>query len=254
VQVETFTIDHTAPVTDLSLLNPLAFGAAQRPSGSVASSTYPGVGKPGKVEVVSSDTLSGVKTIKTSLDGGTLVAYSNDMSFSPVLFVNQSGDHSLRIVSTDAAGNVKEITKYFTVFGAVASPSPSPKPSPKPTPRCPTALSGGTVTASTIPGTLEQYNVTWGSSGGCAPYRGTITAQVCYPSPANPNILICNPYKTYTVTQPKGTLQDNPQVACSNNAGTYVRYQLALRDSFGQTTISNWFGNANATPNGCIIF
>ena len=120
VQVMTFTIDHVAPAADLSLLNPLAFGAAQRAiGGSVVASKYPGVGKPGKVAVVSSDTLSGVKTIKTSLDGGALAGYSNDTNFNPVLVVNQSGDHSLRIVSTDAAGNVKEVTKYFTVFGAL---------------------------------------------------------------------------------------------------------------------------------------
>jgi hypothetical protein len=135
VQIETFTIDHTAPTVDLSLLNPRSFGAgaAQAPAaaaetGSVASSKFPGIDKPGKVEVVTGDTLSGVKGIKTSLDGGPLVDYSSDTTLTHVLVVSTSGDHSLRIQSTDAAGNLNDVTKYFTVFGAVPTPSPSPAP------------------------------------------------------------------------------------------------------------------------------
>ena len=258
VQVETFTIDHSAPVVDLSLLNPRSFGAidAQRPSGAgVVSSKYPGVDKPGKVQVVSGDTLSGVKTIQTSLDGAALKGYSNDTNFDPLLVVNQSGDHSLRIVSTDAAGNVKDITKYFTVFGAVPTPSPSPKPTPTTAPKCPTVLGGGTVSASTIPGTVDQYLVTWKSTNGCQPFRGIVTAQVCYPSPANPQILVCNAYKTFPANAQTGSFQDlTAQSACTNYPGTYVRYQLTLRDSFGQTTTSSWFGSATVTPDGCVIF
>src|SRR5262249_62205950 len=93
VQVETFTIDHSAPVVDLSLLNPRSFGAvdAHLPGGPrVVSSKYPGVDKPGRVQVTSGDTLSGVKTIQTSLDGAPLTGYSNDNLFTPVLLVNQS--------------------------------------------------------------------------------------------------------------------------------------------------------------------
>ena len=228
VQVMTFTIDHVAPVTDLSLLNPLAFGAAQRAiGGSVVASKYPGVGKPGKVEVVSSDTLSGVKTIKTSLDGGALAGYSNDTNFNPVLVVNQSGDHSLRIVSTDAAGNVKEVTKYFTVFGAVARPSPSPspsaKPSPKPTPSCPTKLTSGSLSASFISNTFGQYNVNWKSSGGCAPYSGTITGSICYPD-ATGKIVCSAPYWTARITTPTGSRLLSPQPPCNVVTGGFIRF------------------------------
>ena len=55
VQIESFTIATLAPAVDLALLNPKSFGdRAGGPGASAVSSKYPGVGKPGKVQVSSS--------------------------------------------------------------------------------------------------------------------------------------------------------------------------------------------------------
>src|SRR6266508_4387120 len=255
VQIETFTIDHSAPVVDLSLLNPRSFGAidAQLPGGaSVVSSKYPGVDKPGRLRVSSGDTLSGVKMIQTSLDGAPLKGYSNDNLFNPVLIVSQSGDHSLRIVSTDAAGNVKNVTKYFSVFGAVPKPTPSPTPKPTPTsaPRCPTVLTGGSINAIVANPQTAQYYVYWKSSGGCAPYSGTITASICSPD-ASGKIVCLAPYWTQPISTPTGSRLLSAMPPCYAVQG-FIRFSLTLRDSFRQTT-SAQYGDASTTPYGPCI-
>jgi len=266
VQTETFTIDTVAPAVGLSLLNPKSFGdrAGGPGAAAIVSSKYPGVGKPGKVEVTSSDTLSGVKTIQTSLDGGPLTSYSNDTVFFPVLTVNKSGDHALTIQSTDAAGNVKTVTKYFTVFGATASPSPSPsptptsRPTPKPTPS-PTCATkpAGRITASADPLIAGVYDVTWYATGGCPPYSGgTVAAYACGPNPLSPRLPpVCNakPYHTYAINGTTATIQDNYQSVCTSTSGYFIRYTLTVRDSFGQTSFVS-YGSATATPDGCVIF
>ena len=251
VQTETFTLDTVAPNVDLSLLNPRSFGDKVGGAGaSIVSSKYPGIDKPGRVQVTSSDTLSGVKTIQTSLDGAPLTSYSNDTNFFPVLVVNQSGDHSLKIQSTDAAGNTKVVTKNFSVYGP---PPPPPPPSPRPTPTgsCPTRLAGGSITAATIPGALWQYNISWSSSGGCAPFSGTIRASRCTVVPAT-GITVCQaPYRTIPITQQAGgPILDVP--ACTNS-NEFAVYSLSLTDAYNQTT-SAGVGNANATPiQPCIL-
>jgi len=255
VQIETFTIDHSAPVVDLSLLNPRSFGAidAQLPGGaSVVSSKYPGVDKPGRLRVSSGDTLSGVKMIQTSLDGAPLKGYSNDNLFNPVLIVSQSGDHSLRIVSTDAAGNVKNVTKYFSVFGAVPKPTPSPTPKPTPTsaPRCPTVLTGGSINAIVANPQTAQYYVYWKSSGGCAPYSGTITASICSPD-ASGKIVCLAPYWTQPISTPTGSRLLSAMPPCYAVQG-FIRFSLTLRDSFRQTTSAR-YGDASTTPYGPCI-
>jgi Peptidase_C39 like family/WD40-like Beta Propeller Repeat len=231
VQIETFTIDHTAPTVDLSLLNPRSFGAtaAQAPApaaepASLASSKYPGIDKPGQVEVVTGDTLSGVKGIKTSLDGGPLVDYSSDTTLTHVLVVATSGDHSLRILSTDAAGNLKDVTKYFTVFGAV--PSPSPKPTP---PKCTTSLkltSFAATAPSETPGTNQvTITVTWLASGACSPYSGSIAG--FYTNPATGGKVNL---PSHNISSLGGTVKD--QITCNQQYPEFsVTYNLALADS-----------------------
>jgi hypothetical protein len=192
VQVETFTIDHVAPLVDLSLLNPLSFGAMAEsiPAVAIVASKYPGVGKPGRVEVASSDTLSGVKQIQTSLDGGPMSGYANDTNFFPVIVVNQSGDHSLRIVSTDAAGNVKDVAKYFTVFGAVPTPSSTPKPSSPSAPRVTSVLANcvliGTQQRVTVSGSnfTGVTQVVFGTAA--APILSHTASQIVVTAPASP--------------------------------------------------------------------
>ena len=235
VQFETFTIDHTAPVVDLSLLNPRSFGAreAQAPatgSSSIVTSKYPGIDKPGQVLVVTGDTLSGVKTIKTSLDGGPLVDYSSDTTLTHVLVVNQSGDHSLRILSTDAAGNVKDVTKYFTVFGALPTPKPTPKPTP---PKCTTALTAASlrVAAAPIVGALLVYQTSgsWSATGGCTPFSGTIVGS--YHNAAGA-IVALPKHSISTLTGNNVALDQN---SCANLPSTAVGYTLTLSDSAGHS-------------------
>jgi hypothetical protein len=258
VQVETFTIDHSAPVVDLSLLNPRSFGdMVGGPEAAIVDSKYPGVDKPGRVQVVSGDTLSGVETIQTSLDGAPLRGYSNDNLFNPVLSVSQSGDHSLRIVSTDAAGNTKDITKYFTVFGAAAKATPTATPTspptsrpPTPSPTCPTKLTSGSLSAIAA-NTNAQYYVYWKSSGGCAPYSGTITASICYTDALTRRLVCYAPYWTVPITTPTGSRLLSPVPPCYAVTG-FIRFSLTLTDSFKQTTTA-LYGDTSTTPYGPCI-
>ena len=252
-QLYRFTIDRTPPVVDLTLLNPKTSGNAARSMGRdqasmpAAAISYPLVNRPGKVQVLSSDTLSGIKEIKYSLDGNALAEYSSDNTFNRVLSVDGCGDHSFRIQGFDAAGNVQDVTKNFTVYCYVP-PSPTPPPPPPPPPRCTSTLGGGSVSATRTTVTNRSYAVSWSSSGGCGPFRGTITAAVCGPD-ATGKITCQAPYKAYTITtQSGGPIADT--AACPPvvpGALYYVQYTLSLRDAFGQTTGAA-FGNPNATP------
>ncbi|MGA7911369.1 MAG: C39 family peptidase [Candidatus Dormiibacterota bacterium] len=231
VELYSFTIDKTPPAVDLALLNPRASSDRLQSLGTGAAAgatplavpTYPLIDKPGKIQVLSSDTLSGVHEIKYSLDGAPLAEYSSDTTFDRVLIVPQSGDHSIRIQSFDAAGNMQDATKYFTVYGYVP-PAPSPTPTHAPPPQCPTKLILGSFTATFLAGT-NSVTVDWKASGGCAPFSGQIT--VTYP----PGI----PPRTYPISQESGQWIDNGAPSCSQFPPGSVTYTLALKDKFGQT-------------------
>jgi len=235
VELYKFTIDKTPPSVDLTLLNPRASSAklGQLPpsptgSGPVGAVSYPLVDKPGKIQVVSGDTLSGVQDIKTSLDGGALSQYSSDNKFNRVLVVTKGGDHSLKIQSFDAAGNVREVTKYFTVYEPpVPSPSPPPPPPPPPGP-CTTPLTLISFTATgEPPGAVgNTITVAWSISGACAPYNGTITGR--YLNVAGQPVSL--PHSS-TLLNSKFTDQFN----CTSQPKVTVTYTLVFNDSVGHT-------------------
>jgi hypothetical protein len=227
-----FTIDKTPPVVDLTLLNPRASGAklrerpiSQAGSSVVRAQSYPLVDKPGKVRVATGDTLSGVQEIKTSLDGGALTEYSSDTTFARVLVVQQGGDHSLKIQSFDAAGNMKEVTKYFTVYEYIA-PKPTPPPPPPP-PRCTTPLTLNSFTVlGEPPGAISPtIYVSWSASGACQPYSGTITGT--YRNAAGGITTL-----PHTISQLSGRVSDSFDCRQFPNKVT-VTYTLALSDSAG---------------------
>lgn len=239
-QLYRFTIDKTPPAVDLALLNPrapsdhlqsLGPGAAAANPSLLAPTSYPLIDKPGKVQVQTGDTLSGVHEIKYSLDGAALSEYSSDNTFNRVLIVPQSGDHSLRIQSFDAAGNMKEVTKYFTVYGYIPpAPSPTPTKAPPPPPKCTTTLilNGLRAYASqSVPGSRnDTANVTWSASGGCSPFHGSVNgtwADIF----GTPHSL---PHSILTLS---GTVSDS--LPCGNLAGanTVVSYSFTLIDSVG---------------------
>ena len=187
-----FTIDHTAPAINLSLLNLASAFAAEsgqvttagtQPASTMAlASGYPVVNRPGKLQLGYSDTLSGVASVDYNLDGSGWARYTNDDSFSRTILVPQPGLHSISFRGTDLAGNVSSaVTKYFTVLAPPThhgSPTPTPHASPTPTPRCTTALVFRRFTASgeAVGGVRQNYiTVAWSFSGGCPPFHGTIT-------------------------------------------------------------------------------
>ena len=236
-QLYRFTIDKTPPAVDLTLLNPKTSGDVARTLGrdqaavSVAPLSYPLVNRPGKVQVLSSDTLSGVKEIKYSLDGGGLAEYSSDNTFNRVLSVDGCGDHSFRIQGFDAAGNLQDVTKNFTVYCYVPpppSPTPTHAPPPPPPPGCTTALALGQprATASQIPGTLTwTITVSWSGSGGCPPFQTTVQGSYTLPTSGNPIYL-----PPHTISALSGSVQD--QVNCANIPhGTVFSYLVTLTDS-----------------------
>jgi len=239
VQYIKFTIDKTPPAVDLTLLNPRAAGAMLRvwpATGTNSQSSYPVINQPGMVRVSTSDTLSGVQEIKTSLDGGALSMYSSDTTFAKVLVVPQSGDHSLKIQSFDAAGNMKEVTKYFTVYGAVAPP-PTRPPSPRPSPtRCTTALTlrAFTVATSQTPGSfIWTTTATWSVAGGCSPFHGTIAGS--YTNPASGQLVNLPPH---AITALSSSNVPMDQFNCVNMPRTTINYSFVFADSVGHRVSS----------------
>jgi len=232
-----FTIDRTPPAVDLSLLNLLSPGdahgtrtAAGASTGTstpaAAIQTYPLIGKPGMVRIQSSDTLSGVASTRYSLDGGALTQYSSDTNFNPVLVVPQSGNHALTIQSLDAAGNMQQATKYFTVFGAV------PTPTPPPPPKCTTALVFSYFRATgELPGTFQPtIVVSWSFSAGCPPYHGSITDTYS---------LVAGGVVHQTVTTQSAAGQYTFTYSCTQLAGNVpkqtVTFSMFFADSVGHS-------------------
>jgi hypothetical protein len=237
VELYKFTIDKTPPSVDLTLLNPRASGAklgelpaSHSASSPVSAASYPLIDKPGKVRVLTGDTLSGVQQIKTSLDGGALSEYSSDTTFSRVIVVPESGDHSLRMQSFDAAGNMKEVTKYFTVYGYVPPPSPTP-PRPPPPPPPPPTCSTKPVIDSLVAGPDPAGGgniVSWQSHGGCGPWNVVITATYSVPPGGS--------YTSPALTGQTGQWRDTK----CRPPGTQptVSYTLVLTDGFRQVATS----------------
>jgi hypothetical protein len=155
------------------------------------------------------------------------------------------------MVSTDAAGNVKNITRFFTVFGAVPTPTPTPtaKPTPRPTPSptCPTKLTGGTILATLVPGTADTYDVSWKSTGGCAPFSGSITGKNCYFT-AFSRVPVCDkPFWTLAIRTQTGRVQNTPPCSPNSNGNSWAVYTLTLRDAFGQLTGPVSYGSSTTT-------
>jgi len=244
VELYRFTIDRTAPIVDLTLLNPRQSGDVQsqvrasgaapaRSAGSFVTANYPVIDRPGKISIVSSDTLSGLAEIKYNLDGTGLLQYSSDTSFSRVLIVAAGGDHMITMQSIDAAGNMKEVTKYFTVYvppPPVPTPTHAPPPPPPPPPTCPTRLALGNFTAQPVAGVYPPtVDISWSSSGGCSPFSGSIVGNYAG-QPA---------YKSYAITAQQGALRDQPPPPFTCPSGTFtVIYTFTLKDKVGQTITS----------------
>lgn len=72
--------------------------------------------------------------------------------------------------------------------------------------------------------TSQVHVVVWSVTGGCAPYRGTITARYADEEEV---------YATTPITDPGGLLIDYPPVRCEGQFS--VMYELTLRDNSGQT-------------------
>lgn len=74
-------------------------------------------------------------------------------------------------------------------------------------------------------GAGNKVAISWNASGGCAPYKGTITARYQQETAA---------YANYPISSLSGTLTDSPPSRCK---GSYtVIYNLSLEDSANQTT------------------
>jgi len=108
---------------------------------------------------------------------------------------------------------------------AAVPTAPPPPTSVPPTatshPICP-AFGNGAVAATTGGG--NRVAVSWGSSGGCGPYKGSITARYQQDAAA---------YASYPVSQPSGTLTDPAPPHCPGTST--VLYTLGLQDAGGQS-------------------
>ncbi len=163
-QIETttrkFTIDHTAPMLDLSLANPAApetargvtlFDAAPQ---RFAAATRPQSRGPAKVNIQYEDRLSGVAIIEYQLDGSDWQLYFSDVNFKPNKVVDVPGDHKISFRATDLAGNASAVRTFdFTVAPDTGAATPTPSPA-TPTPLAPSAtpIPGATETPTATPG------------------------------------------------------------------------------------------------------
>ena len=239
-----FTIDHTAPAVDLSLLNLLSAGSAGATGQLTAAgvppavtgplpSAYPVIDRPGKLKLSYSDTLSGVTSVEYSLDSTAFVTYTNDTSFGRTIVVPQPGDHSIAFRGTDLAGNVSAaVTKFFTVL---PPPVPTPLPSPSPPPTCTAALVVTNFVA-TSQIRVRKVDLSWGLNSGCPPLTGSFTgsyisvstgAEVKWgPTPVSPG---AGNY-TDAPTRDPGYPGNCPTLQAD------VTYSLTINDSVGHTT------------------
>lgn len=238
-QLYKFTIDQTPPAVDLSLLNPRAssFHLQTRQPDS-APVAFPLLDRPGKIQVKSSDTLSGLKDIKYSLDGAALTDYSSANTFNRVLSVDSCFDHSFKIQAVDAAGNTTEVTKNFTVYCYVA-------PTPPPPPPC----SGVALSQASVSMTFDHASYkwtttfTWSGSGNCAPFHGMAAGVFTYPGGGQ------NPLPAHSVGTPSGSLQDTGN--CGNfppGAPTTISYTITLSDAAGHSSSKS---ASTTVPQGC---
>jgi hypothetical protein len=125
-----FTIDHTPPVLSLRGLNLLTTGRR----GFSAPAPTMVLARPGQLRLSAVDTLSGVDSIRYSLDHSDWTPYTDDVSFGRTLVVPNVGTHVISIIATDAAGNTADLdAQTFDVQDAAPSPSPSATPTPTPT-------------------------------------------------------------------------------------------------------------------------
>lgn len=109
-----------------------------------------------------------------------------------------------------------------TAKAAVAAArQPATTPTATSRPNCPTF--GNAVLAATVSGG-NRVTVNWGSGGGCAPYKGSISARYQQDTTV---------YTTYPLSQPSGSLSDQPPPHCPGTSS--VIYSLNLQDGSGQS-------------------
>ena len=101
---------------------------------------------------------------------------------------------------------------------ATSSPTPTETPTLTPTP-CPD-LTNATLSATVIANSGNQVSVAWGSTGGCSPYSGTLTARYTDQE---------LPYAIYSVEAQTGKLTDKPPSRCEGRLT--IEYALVLSDS-----------------------
>ena len=131
---------------------------------------------------------------------------------------------------TAAARATRTAAASLPAPALASAPASPPAPATRATPAPPTATPrpncpgfGNAVLAATT-GNGNRVAVGWGSSGGCAPYKGHITARYQQDTA---------PYASYPIGQPSGTLTDPVPVRCQ---GTFtVLYSLDLQDASGQS-------------------
>ena len=107
-------------------------------------------------------------------------------------------------------------------------PSATLKPTDKPTSAPPTNTPCPKFTNATLSARVinsdNEVNLAWGSSGGCGPFSGAITAEYEKDS---------DPFAKYAVSGQSGKLVKRPDVRCE---GTFtIVYILTLFDGSGQT-------------------
>jgi hypothetical protein len=108
------------------------------------------------------------------------------------------------------------------------TPTPSYTPTPQPTDTStPSATPCPKFTNATLAATVGSGNsvsLVWGSTGGCGPITGTLTATYKGES---------SPYSSYSVSGRTGKLTDKPPVRCEGSFS--IVYSLVLKDGIGQT-------------------
>ena len=131
-----FTIDRTAPSLDMAWLDV---------DGRAAASGMPTLDRPGRLELVAGDRLSGVQQVEYRLDDGAWTAYSDDVSFHRILSVPAPGPHRISVRAADVAGNSAVLDDIaFIVLDQPADPPP-PGATPPPSPVCCASTVGRTA-------------------------------------------------------------------------------------------------------------
>ena len=249
-----FTIDHTPPQIDVSLLNGSKPAAATSNVAAAGTSDTPPVVRarlaapdstskgPALLGIKYEDRLSGVATVEYQLDGGAWQLMFSTATFKGQQTFSAPGDHTIALRATDLSGNISAVCTFdFTVLPADATPAVAVTPTPAATP---TALATRPSRDTPVPGAptepptatpqpATQIPPTQTLPPGVTPAPTAVPAPTATPAPAGTATVTPTRAPSATASRPPATLKLPADITAEATGadGAKVPYTVTATDS-----------------------